>query len=155
MIDDTWNRYAFYLMGLCCAWYITFEVAFNPYLTQQSCIVYIQSLLCHLFCLLAGDVIGIRSVPCGRIEWEPATVAGCSDDGITYRIRVFTGSSFSSTGDDDRDILSSNTNSLSLTLNQLPRGRPLKAMVKARRSNGVFSANWSEAMNIIEESDNC
>ena len=108
-----------------------------PFLTQQSCIVYIQSLLCHLFCLLAGDVIGIRSVPCGRIEWEPATVAGCSDDGITYRIRVFTGSSFSSTDDDDRDILSSNTNSLSFTLNQLPHGRPLKAMVSTTTGNIV------------------
>ena len=65
---------------------------------------------------------------CGLIEWEPATVAGCSDDGIAYRIRVFTGSSFTSTGN-ERDVLPSDTNSLSFTLDQVPRGRPLKALV--------------------------
>ena len=83
---------------------------------------------------------------------------GCSDDGITYRIRLFTGPSYGATPASGRAMFSSHTNSLSLSQSDIPSTRPINAMVstvyahytypqvKARRGNTVFSFNWSTSI---------
>ena len=76
-----------------------------------------------------GDITGVVKVGCGRIEWEPATVAGCTDPGLTYKIRIFSGLDFLSSGSSQRRVLSSNTNFLTFTSAEIPSTRPLKAIV--------------------------
>ena len=81
--------------------------------------------------LSTGDISGVVSVSCGHIEWAPATVAGCSDEGLTYRIRIYSGTSFEDTDESQKVVLSSTTNSLTFSLTQVPSTRPLRAIVSS------------------------
>ena len=81
--------------------------------------------------LSTGDISGVVSVSCGYIEWNPATVAGCSDEGISYRIRIYSGTTYEDTDESQKVVLSSSTNSLTFSLTQVPFTRPLRAIVSS------------------------
>ena len=79
--------------------------------------------------LSTGDISGVVSISCGYIEWDPATVPGCSDEGITYRIRIYSGATYEDTDESQKRVLSSSTNSLTFSSSDVPSSRPLRAMV--------------------------
>ena len=80
----------------------------------------------HLSLLSTADIVNVVKVGCGHIQWDPSTVDGCTDN-ISYRIRIFSGSS--ETPLSQRVVLSSTTNSLTFSSSQVPSIRPLRAIV--------------------------
>ncbi|CAI8012609.1 hypothetical protein GBAR_LOCUS8086 [Geodia barretti] len=74
------------------------------------------------------------------MEWDAAD-GGVG--GLSYKIRFYSGQSFGSTPSSQRIVLSSPTNSLSFTDQDVPTQRPLYAIIKGRNSNGVHSTSWS------------
>ena len=63
---------------------------------------------------------------CGVLVWGAPDE--CVQD-ITYRIRFFSGRSFGTTPSSQKAVMSSDTNSLHFTAEQVPNGRPLYAIV--------------------------
>ena len=66
---------------------------------------------------------------CGVIEWDvPNDETGCNED-LTYKIRVYSGPSYTSTVSGERKVFSTDTNSLTFTAADVASGRPLYAIV--------------------------
>jgi hypothetical protein len=77
-------------------------------------------------------------------------VEGCVDDGLKYKVRVYSGLSFDSTPKEQRKVFTTTTNSLSFSAADVPAVRPLRCTVKARTSNGVFSPEFSPEIVVSE-----
>ena len=82
-----------------------------------------------------GNVENVRSPGCGRLEWD-APDGGVG--GLSYKIRFYSGQSFGSTPSSQRIVLSSPTNSLSFTDQDVPTQRPLYAIVSYRVSTSTL-----------------
>ena len=73
--------------------------------------------------------MNINRPACGVIEWDvPNDETDCNED-ITYKIRVFSGSSWGDTESGERKVFLTDTNSLTFTAADVPSGRPLYAIV--------------------------
>ena len=63
---------------------------------------------------------------CGILKWDaPVRCA----EGLIYRIRLYSGTSYRATPRSQRKVLSSSTNTLHFTADQVPSQRPLFAIV--------------------------
>ena len=89
--------------------------------------------------------MNVQRPRCGVLEWDAP--AG-STEGLTYKIRLYTGPSFAQTPSSSRRIISSPTNSLTFTSQEIPQlqaGRSLFAIVSylehVKRA-GFASVGW-------------
>ena len=73
--------------------------------------------------------MNVNRPACGVIEWDiPNDETGCNED-ITYKIRMYSGSSYASTESEEKTVFATDTNSLTFTAADVASGRPLYAIV--------------------------
>ena len=96
----------------------------------------------HLCCVLwfnifisAGNVENVRSPGCGILEWD-APEGGVGE--LSYKIRFYSGRNYVSTPLSQRIVLSSPTNSLTFSEQDIPSGRPLFAIVSCYNNKKVL-----------------
>ena len=70
--------------------------------------------------------MNVHRTTCGVLEWD---VPEQCTEGLTYKIRFFSGQSYAATPDSQKRVLSSSTNSLTFSAEDLPSARPLYAIV--------------------------
>ena len=75
-----------------------------------------------------GNVVNVHRPACGVLEWD-VPGGGSNSEGLTYKIRFYSGQSFESTPSSQKRVLTSPTNSLRFTAEDIPTGRPLYAIV--------------------------
>lgn len=120
--------------------------------TCPVCPTAITSSSCSESRRMPGNVVNVQAVNCSIIVWDAPEDVDCCKDELTYKIRIYSGSSHLIRS--QRVVLSSSKTWVTFTADDIPSGRPLHAVVKARSSEGVHSAQWSEAI-VVSESTTC
>lgn len=99
----------------------------------------VDTLTAHMFVVehtsfplktLTGDVANVRSQQCGVLTWDALEVVDECNVDLIYKIRLYSGISYFSTTSSERVVISSESTTLRLAdHDNIPRTRPLRAMV--------------------------
>ena len=91
---------------------------------------YDHELMRSVCCSITADVTDVRVPQCGRLEWDISTITpeACGE-GLTYRVRFYSGTTYQSTSTSQKKVIITDTNSVDFTAEDVPATRPLKAMV--------------------------